>query len=276
MAGPQDLVDLDRYPIDRPESAEGAALVARLRRDLDETALALLPGFLRPEAVAGMAAEASALAPGAHYRDKLRTPYGWMDNAGFPEDHPRRALHKNRGGTLTRDMFAEAGPILSLYLWDPLTELVRRALGFEALFRSDDRWLSLEVHVEGEGDQLAWHYDTNDGVVSLLLQEPDRGGRFEYVPFIRDEEDENYAEVARVFSGTSTLVRQPPMAAGTFVLFRGRRSLHHVSPVGRTAKPRLIALFSYDRRPGMVFPEATVRSVIGPAFEAHTGSPAAA
>ena len=92
------------------------------------------------------------------------------------------------------------------------------------------------------------------------------------MPFIRDEDDENYDEVARVFAGTSTLVQRPAMAPGTFILFRGRRSIHRVSPVVRTRRPRLIALLSYDRNPGMVFPEATVRAVLNPSSEPHLGS----
>ena len=44
-----------------------------------------------------------------------------------------------------------------------------------------------------------------------------------------------------------------PLAPGTLALFRGTRSLHRVSPV--VAEPtRLIALLSFDREPGMVFP----------------------
>ena len=38
------------------------------------------------------------------------------------------------------------------------------------------------------------------------------------------------------------------------------------------ASPRLIALLSYDRNPGMVFPEATVRAVLNPSNEPHLGS----
>ena len=273
VQGPDDLIDLDRYPVDNLEKPETVALVAGLCRDLDETALARLPGFLKPGAVAAMAAEAQELVPAAHRRSQLRTPYGWMDNSGFSEGHPRHALFIRRAGIITRDMFPETSLVRSLYLWEPLTEFVRRVLGFDALFRSDDPWLSVVVDVEDEGGQFGWHFDTTDGVVSLLLQEPDEGGGFELVPYIRDEDDENYEEVARVFAGKSTVVEKPAITAGTFLLFRGRRSLHRVAPVGRTAKPRLIALFSYDRRPGMVFPEATVRSALSTTSEPHTGSP---
>ena len=42
-------------------------------------------------------------------------------------------------------------------------------------------------------------------------------------------------------------------ALGTLALFRGTRSLHRVSPVVE-GPTRLIALLSFDRDPGMVFP----------------------
>ena len=119
---------------------------------------------------------------------------------------------------------------------------------------------------------MAWHYDTNDGVVSLLLQTPDEGGDFEYVPYLREENDEHYDAVADVFAGCSTRVQQPRMKPGSLLLFKGRRSLHRVSAVGRTEKPRLIALMSYDRQPGMVFPEATVRAITNPEVRVHRGS----
>jgi len=271
---PHSLVDLARYPIDRLESGEGARLLAATRDDLDRQALALLPGFLTPAALAAMVAEAEAGQSRAHHRDRMRTPYGWMDNRGFPEGHPRRALHRNKGASITRDLLPADGPLQALFHWPVLTEFVRRALGFGTLHPSADPWLALEIHIETENEGLPWHFDTNDGVVSMLLQAPDNGGAFEYVPFIREEDDENYDEVARVFAGTSELVRRPPLAPGTFVLFRGRRSIHRVAPVGPTSKPRLIALFSYDRQPGMVFPEATVRSVLDPSGEPHLGTPA--
>ncbi|MBT5435296.1 MAG: hypothetical protein HOI34_10805 [Rhodospirillaceae bacterium] len=271
---PSSLIDLDRYPIDRLDAPDGRALVDGLRHDLDAGALAFLPGFIRPQALAALVADVEPLFPQAHRRDRMRTPYGWMDNSGFPEDHPRRAMHRNSGRTITRDMLVDESTWPRLFEWPVLTEFVRRVLGFETLHCSADPWLSLEFHIEAENDQLAWHYDTNDGVVSLLLQSPDEGGDFEHVPFLRDENDEHYDEVARVFDGSSERIRRLPLEPGTFALFRGRRSIHRVAPVGHTAKPRLIALFSYDREPGMVFPEATVKAVIDPDDTPHTGTPA--
>ena len=169
------------------------------------------------------------------------------------------------------NQFPGDGPIETLYRWEPVTDFVREVLGFETLYRTACPHLSLGIGVEGEGDQLGWHFDTNDGVVSLLLQEPDEGGHFEYAPYIRAEDDEDYVETARLFAGEPGIAQRALMKPGTFVLFNGRRSCHRVTLVEATSKPRLIALLSYGKRPGMVFTEANVRDAMNPSSETYYG-----
>tara|TARA_B100000676_G_scaffold310523_2_gene377376 strand:+ start:3476 stop:4306 length:831 start_codon:yes stop_codon:yes gene_type:complete len=272
--GPSSLVDLDRYPINRLDTPDGMALVERLRNDLENKALAFLPGFLPPDVLERGIAEFAPLIPDAHRHDRMRRPWGWMDNRGFPDDHPRRAMHRTRGGMITRDMPPADNLWQPLFAWPDLTEFVRWVLGFETLHCSADPYLALEIHIEGEGDGFAWHYDTNDDFVSLLLQFPDEGGHFQYVPFLPNEDDEHFDEVARVFDGNSSRIEQLPIEPETFTLFRGRRSVHRVTTVGTTRQPRLIALFSYDRGPMMVFPERTHQAAIKPDNAPHYGTPA--
>lgn len=270
---PATLVDLAKYPIDDLESPGARELIAACRRDLDERALCLLPGFVKPDALGQMAAQAEALAPAAYPKDNLRTPYSFLCNRGFPPEHPRSALFLSQSNSVLADQFPQDNLIAALYRWDPLTDFVREALGCERLYRSACPHLSLMVTVMHEGGTLGWHFDTNDGVVSLLLQQPDEGGCFEYAPYIRSEEDENYPAVARLFAGEPGTAIRPDIAAGTFVLFKGRRSCHRVAPVGRTARPRMIALLSYDERPDMVFPESTVRNAMSASSEPFRGQP---
>lgn len=271
---PARIVDLDRYPVDRPDEPACQTLIASCRRDMEDQAICALPGFVRPDVMAALQAEAEALAPRACRKDNLRTPYGWMCNAGFAPDHPRTALFRNRSGLVLGDEFSGDSLIKAFYRWDPLTEFLRRVLGCDTLYNTACPYLSFNLGVEDEGDELGWHFDTNDGcAISLLIQQPDEGGHFEYTPFIRSDDDENYAEIARVFAGESTLVRRPDMTPGTLTVFRGHRSLHRVTPVGRTARPRLIALFGYDRQPGMVYPESTLRDFRNPSPEPYYGRP---
>ena len=58
--------------------------------------------------------------------------------------------------------------------------------------------------------------------------------------------------LAAMLDNPGALAKRPLMAPGTFVFFNGKLSLHRVRPVGRTAKPRVIGLLSYDRRPDYV------------------------
>jgi hypothetical protein len=121
----------------------------------------------------------------------------------------------------------------------------------------------MNLAVMRDGDQLGWHFDQTDFVVSLAIQSSDGGGHFENVQRLRwtDEAgaaghiDERYDEVAAVLAGeTDERVTTVPMEPGTLMLFEGRWSLHRVSPVtGPT--PRHVALFGYDTEPGTMSSE---------------------
>jgi hypothetical protein len=101
----------------------------------------------------------------------------------------------------------------------------------------------------GDGDELQWHFDQTDFVVSLALQDAEDGGDFEVAPQIRTEDDERYDEVARVLAGDRSQVVTLPMTPGTLLVFAGRNSLHRVSPISGPT-PRLVGLFGYDTEPG--------------------------
>jgi hypothetical protein len=158
-----------------------------------------------------------------------------------------------------------------LYGFDALTEFVRLMLRYDTLYRTDCPTLSVQINVMDQSESFGWHFDTNDGVVSFAIQNPDNGGGFEYAPLIRDEGNENYGSVARILSGTDR-PRQPDIAPGTLSLFLGRRSLHRVAPVGPTRLKRQSLLFSYDRNPGMIFPEKTCQRITSASPEPYLGS----
>ena len=270
---PHQMVDLERYPITDLDAPAGKDLVAGCHRTLDERSICLLPSFICAAALKALVEESTTLAPKAYRTERLRTPYSWRCNKGFPANHPRSALNPNRLGGILGHQFPKNSLLRQLYQWHPLTEFVRQVLGFETLYPCIDPHVSYTIHVMEEGDELAWHFDTNDGVVSLLLEQADEGGHFECAPYIRSEDDENYSGVARLFDGDPALRVRPDMPPGTFVLFNGRRSCHRVTPIGPTRRPRTIALFSYDEQPGMVFAEGTSNEYLEPTSEPYYGQP---
>jgi hypothetical protein len=65
VVGLADVIDVERYPIDRLESPQGQDLVARCRRELAAVGASDLEGFIRPAAVASVADWAMTAMPNA-------------------------------------------------------------------------------------------------------------------------------------------------------------------------------------------------------------------
>jgi hypothetical protein len=128
-------------------------------------------------------------------------------------------------------------------------DLIEAVLERGRIYRYADPFGALNLAVMGEGDQLQWHFDQTDFVVSLAVQSAEHGGDFEVVPRIRSAQDERYDDVAAVLSGDRTRVETLPMRPGTLLVFEGRHSLHRVSPV-EGSRWRHVGLLAYDTKPG--------------------------
>jgi hypothetical protein len=257
---PERLVDLDRYPLFDP--AGRTAILEAGRRNLAECGAAVLPGFLLPDGVALLAAEAMASMPAAHRRDRMLRAYGRAPEDWMAADHPVRRTSPYRMRVLATDQMDPAGATLGLYEWQPLTELVRDLLGLYALYRVEDPLMHCNFTYLGDGDEHGWHFDGNDFVVSLLLQSARRGGAFEYAPGIRSADDENFDGVAAVMNGSPGLTRLLAVEPGTLALFRGRQALHRVTRVEGN-RPRIILLLSYDERRDTIWGPEAQRRVFG-------------
>jgi len=153
----------------------------------------------------------------------------------------------------------------------PLRQLVAAVLARGSLYPYADPFGALNLAVMGPGDQLQWHFDQTDFVVSLAVQGAGAGGDFEVAPRIRGPHDERYDAVAAVLAGDRTAVRTVPMTPGTLLVFEGRHSLHRVSPVGGD-RLRHVGLLAYDTQPGTVGTERLWRNRYGRA-RAHRVPP---
>jgi hypothetical protein len=246
---PEALVDLARYPVGELTGRDGRALVDRCRRQLAESGACELPGFLTPTAVTALAEEAQTLAAFAHRSRVEGTCYLDFPDETYPDGHPRRVVGPNALGAVAYDQFPPDSGLRALYEWGPLRKFAAAALQKPELFPYADPLGALNLAVMTDGDELAWHFDQTDFVVSLSLVPADCGGAFEYAPRLRGPDEERYDAVESVLAGDTTPVRHLPMIPGTLLLFEGRYSLHRVTPVeGEGA--RLVALLAYDTKPG--------------------------
>ena len=248
---PADFVDLDRYPLLALGDAPGRALVARCRAQLAACGACELPGFVTAAATARMVEESESLLPLGHYAAGPATVYLELPDGSLPEGHPRRALGHAGVSAIAYDRIPADHALRRLYEWDPLVDFVAAAIGKQRLYRYADPFGALNVAAMKAGDQLFWHFDQTDFVVSIALRGARAGGDFEYTPLIRSRDDERYDAVRAVLEGDRGPVRRIPMTPGTLLLFEGRYSMHRVTPIeGDVA--RLVALLAYDTKPDTV------------------------
>ncbi len=260
---PGRFIDLARFPIDHLAGAEGRDFLAGCRAELAETGACNLESFIRSDAAEAMADEALALIPLAYEKNTRRNAYFTKEDPSLPPDHPLRAFFPIKMSQLANDAIPKTAAIQRLYEWDPLTDFIRRVLGLEALHRIADPFLALNLTYLKAGDLQPWHYDHNEFTVTLLLQEAEAGGAFEYAPRLRTAEDENFAAVKRLFAGKYQDVRTLPRQPGTLTIFKGRHAMHRVTGV-EGERQRISALLSYDSLPNQFASDETNAFIYGP------------
>jgi len=238
------LVDTERYDL------TDDALAQRCHRGFVTDGVCVLPGFVRAGVLEELVGECDRLAPSAHRSVVQGTPYLALPDETFPEGHPRRTWVDNSLEAVAYDLFPSGSMLRALYESDELLGFVERVLRRGPLHRYADPFGALNLAVMREGDELGWHFDQTDFVVSIAIQSSDAGGDFENAARLRSIDDEGYAIVAAVVAGERPdLVRVEPMTPGTLMLFNGRWSLHRVTPVEGDV-PRYVALLAYDTEPG--------------------------
>ena len=222
--------DTQRYPLDRPiESSEYRRLIDKAKTGLAEKNCARLSGFIRPEILKLMQAEAAELAPGATFTQNDFNPYFSVPPDDVPDDHPLKRFSSRRHGMIRADKFNRKDAIWAVFQNTDLLNFVARCLDLEELYPYQDPFGQVNVNVQPAGCEFPWHFDHNDFTISIGLKLPDSGGCFEFVPDIRTDQDENYNAVKKVLDGECSSVQKLYLRPGDLQLFKGGYTLHRVS-----------------------------------------------
>ncbi len=248
----RDILDLDRYPLDRPQSREYAALILQCQAELAETGMFNLHGFVRQRAIERAAAEILPLSERESYTHQRRHNVYFVDQVpGLSAEHPALRLFDTVHHTLCDDQLAGT-VVREIYEWAPLVTFLARVMQKSEMYVMQDPLARLNVMDYRPGEALNWHFDRSQFTTTLLIQAAEQGGEFEYRSELRSDTDPNYDGVGRLLGGEDKDIRVNPLAGGTLNVFKGRNTLHRISPVRGTRK-RLVAVFSYYDRPDVMF-----------------------
>ena len=267
-ACPQDYIDLRRYPLDRPDSDQYADLVAEAAAQLADDGCCVLKGFVRQDALPDLVRQADRVASHAHRSFNRTNPYFSDDDPGLPPQDPRRRFYDRSNAFVPADNFGPETGLRAIYEYDPFQSFIQRALGADSFFRYADPLADVIINVVEEGDGFPWHFDTNNFTVTLSIQNGDHGGVFEYAPNLRTPADECFDSVADVLDGRSAAVRSIDLVPGDLQIFKGRYSLHRVTPVVGI-KPRYVGIFSFVETEGMVGSPERTKQLYGRVLPIH-------
>ena len=247
-----DILDLDRFPIDQPDTPEYAALVAQCQMALVEDGMYNLVGFLRLEH-AQSAADAlkPEIASKSFTHNRQHNIYFNKELACLPADHPALTEFQTINHTLCADQLVK-NTVTKIYQWQPLVAFLALTMGKEKLFTMDDPLAKINVMAYQAGETLNWHFDRSEFTTTLLLQAPESGGHFEYRTNLRTADDPNYDGVAKLLRGEDPKLKSVTPKPGTLNVFRGINTPHRVTEI-RGDRDRIIAVYSFYDRSGVIF-----------------------
>jgi hypothetical protein len=248
----EDILDLDKYPLHRPGTAPWQALVDQCKADLATSGMFNLEGLVRADALEKCVAEVKPVMDTLSFvHTREHNIYFLKSIPGLADDHPALTKTKTINHTVCADQIPQS-IVMYIYEWAPMVVFLTAVMEKPALYLMRDPLARANVMAYREGEQLNWHFDRSEFTTTLLLQAPEEGGDFVYRSDLRTADDPNYDGVAKLLRGEDPDVKALRLKAGTLNVFKGRNTAHKVSTV-RGSRERMIAVFSYYEKPGVMF-----------------------
>jgi hypothetical protein len=241
----RNIIDLGKYPL------EDANFIKLCRTKISENGVLTLPNFLNEQIIKYLVEEGSDAQNMAFFSNSTHNVYLTKNNLELDDDHIFNRQVVSSKGCITDDQIPQISPLKTLYNSEIFREFLASVLGEKKLYEYADGLSSINVHYASEGEELGWHFDNSSFAITLLLQAPEAGGSFEYIKDLRDAEagEMNFEGVKSLLDGI-TKPEVLKVEPGTLVLFRGKNSIHRVTPT-RGNKTRMLVVLAYNTSPGI-------------------------
>ena len=253
----QNIIDLDKCPL------EDANFIESCRKKIDKNGVLTLPKFLNEQVIKHLVKEGSAAQHKAFYSNSTHNVYLTKNNLDYDDEHIFNRQVVSSKGCITDDQVPKNSPLKTLYQSNIFRDFLATVLNEQKLYEYADPMSSINVHYASEGQELGWHFDNSSFAITLLLQAPEAGGSFEYIKDLRDSEagEMNFEGVESLLDG----IKKPEflkVEPGTLVLFRGKNSIHRVTPT-RGNKTRMLVVLAYNTKPGVSLSKSAQMTFFG-------------
>jgi hypothetical protein len=266
----ENLIDLDRYPLHNPDSPGYLAAVNAARESLRTVGCAVVKDLVRPEAIARLNDEIMERKYTTHFSTQMMNPYFHTTvNNEFPADHPANTFLERSSGFIPGDSWEPGCATDVIFRAPTVARFLADCLEIPELYCYADPLAGLTANILDPGQLFTWHFDTNDFAVTVLVQEANEGGLFEYYPATRSADDEGFDRIQSILKGDREGVHTLDLRPGDMQIFRGRHSLHQVSRVPAHSRPRHAAIFAYTEEADVIGRVERTQQLFGRVMQEH-------
>jgi hypothetical protein len=230
---------------------------------LNEAGALVLHGFFTDRFVEAVRADSTGREDEAYFASNTHNVWLTQANLALPDDHVFNHQIISTKGLLADDQIEQTSCLRSVYDSVEFPEFIAAVVGEAAIHPYTDDLSSINVHFHRDGEELGWHFDNSSFAVTTLITPPESGGVFEYVPDLRrlPDGEENFDGVRDVIENAPS-VRELDFGPRDLVLFRGRNSIHRVTP-SRGNRTRILIVFAFNTEEGIALSESAKETFYG-------------
>jgi len=246
------VINLEVYPINQPHSDRYRDLVKFHQEQLLQNGVTTLPGLVTKEALDETVKEVEGKADTSFTMKTDHNIYLKESDKSLDTNHIRNKRLDTKVAALACDELSEQGPLKVIFRSESFLKFVQQILNLPSLHRNVDPVGAVFVNIYNDKFSHNWHFDESHWSTTILLQEAEKGGDFQYTKAFRNEDDETltYDIAEKVISGDEEHVNTLEFKPGTLNIFQGRRSLHSVTTCHGPVS-RLLGVLHFSQKEGV-------------------------
>ena len=255
--GIRQFVDIDTHRLTDPDYRD------RCAKRLDAEGALVLRSFFTDVFVDSVRKESTGREPEAFFASSTHNIWLTPPDPNYAEDHAFNRQMVSTKGLLADDQVPSTSALRAVYDDPSVREFIASVVGVAEVYPYADDLSSVNVHFHRDGEELGWHFDNSSFAITTLITPPKDGGVFEYVPELRDAAlDEQNFDGVRDAVDNATNVHQLDFEPGDLVIFRGRNSMHRVTP-SQGDRTRILVVFAFNTEPGIGLSESAKQTFYG-------------
>ncbi|MFK7823988.1 MAG: hypothetical protein AB8G05_07525 [Oligoflexales bacterium] len=241
------MINSSKYHLDR-SSPKYQEEIEWFRQSFIEQGVCVLLDFIAPDQLELLVEEANGLRPQLYQNNELSNVFLEPIDLSLPEGHIRRIEGQTNIGVIANDQIPEDSALRQIYDSQHLTDFIGDIVNRGKIYQYACPLGRLNYALMQDSDAVRWHFDLAHFVVTIMIQQANAGGDFEYIHNIKLQDNEAFDKVKDTVNGSRRDVKTLNAPAGSLVLFQGQNTLHRVTPV-EGERLRMLALFGYSFEP---------------------------